>query len=171
MSKLQKDIRGKLYIFDKEKNIRKYSCSNLLINQKKLSFHRYEAAAVQIFNSKVSEYFTFTPEFGRFEAFTDLFDYVEFWLNQNKIPITSVNLSVDEMSVLIYKIDLDTMKLLEEKERISGSECLIYEYREVEKSFFDPVKNKNIMTKEWGWYETLDEDKEKVEYEDIDPQF
>ena len=147
--------------------MREYSCCNLWINEKVLSFNKYEGAAVEIFNKKVTEYFTFTPQFGRFEGFTDLFNYIEFWLKENDILITSVDVSVCELSALIFKIDLETMQLGEEIERISGSEFHTYGYREEEKVFFD--KDSDVTVKEWGWYEVSSE--EEYEYEDIDPQF
>ena len=170
MTKLEKDIKGREYFFWEEKNMREYACCNLWLKEKVLSFNKYEGAAVEIFNTKVTDYFTFTPQFGRFEGFTDLFNYVEFWLKENEIPINSVNVSVSELSALIYKIDLDTMELGEEIERISGSEFLTYGYREEEKVFFDQDKHSDVTAKEWGWYEVSSED-EEYEYEDIDPQF
>ena len=60
------------------------------------------------------------------------------------------------------------MELGEEIERISGSECFTYGYREEEKVFFG--QDKDFTAKEWGWYEVSYEDQED-EYEDIDPQF
>ena len=172
MAKLAKDIQGREYIFNEEKNMREYACSNLWIKEKELSFHKYVGAAVEIFNNEVCEYFTFTPQFGKFEGFTDLFDYVEFWLKENNIELTEVSVKVDEMSALIYKIDLVTMDLGETKERISGSDCITYEYRKIEKSFFDPNNDKKLKEEEWGWYEVIDEGTlEDYEYDDIDPQF
>ena len=170
MSKLEKDIKGREYIFCEEKNIREYACCNLWIKEKVLSFNKYEGVAVEIFNKEVTDYFTFTPQFGRFMGFTDLFNYVEFWLKENEIPITSVNVSVCELSALIYNIDLASMELGEEIERINANQCFNYGYREEEKVFFDQYKDKNISAKEWGWYEVSSED-EEYEYEDIDPQF
>ena len=169
MSKLEKDIKGREYIFCEEKNMREYACCNLWIKEKVLSFNKYEGAAVEVFNKEVTDYFTFTPQFGRFEGFTDLFSYIEFWLKENEILITSVNVSICELSALIFKIDLDTMELGEEIERISGSESFAYAYREEEKIFLDQDKDKDISAKEWGWYEISNE--EEYEYEDIDPQF
>ena len=167
MSKLEKDRNGREYIFCKEKNMRAYACCNLWIKEKVLSFNKYEAAAVEIFNNELTEYFTFTPQFGRFEGFTDLFNYIEFWLKENEILITSVDVSVCELSALIFKIDLETMELGEEIERISSSECFTYVYREEEKIFFN--QDKDVTAKEWGWYEVSCD--EEDEYEDIDPQF
>jgi len=168
MSNLEKDIQGREYIFCEEKNMKEYACCNLWIKEKVLSFNKYEGAAVEIFNKEVTEYFTFTPEFGKFEGFMDLFNYVEFWLKENEILITSVDVRVCELSALIFKIDLDTMELGEEIERISGSECFTYRYREEEKVFVDKDNN-NVTAKEWGWYEVSYE--EEYEDEDIDPQF
>tara|TARA_B100000925_G_C21953273_1_gene449974 strand:- start:564 stop:1139 length:576 start_codon:yes stop_codon:yes gene_type:complete len=170
MSKLKKDIKGREYIFCEEKNMREYACCNLWNKEKVLSFNKYEAAAVEIFNNDVTEYFTFTPQFGRFEGFTDLFNYIEFWLKENEILFTKVDVNVYELSALIFKIDLETMELGLEIERISGGECFTYRYREEEKSFFDINNNKDLTVKEWGWYEVSYED-EEYEYEDIDPQF
>tara|TARA_B100000212_G_scaffold46501_1_gene30009 strand:+ start:1485 stop:1997 length:513 start_codon:yes stop_codon:yes gene_type:complete len=170
MSKLEKDIKGREYIFCEEKNIREYACSNLWIKENILSFNKYEGAAVEIFNNEITEYFTFTPEFGRFEGFKDLFTYIEFWLKENEIIFTKVHIIVCELSALIFYIDLETMELGREIERISGSECFTYGYREEEKSFFDKDNNKDLTSKEWGWYEVSNEE-EEYEYEDIDPQF
>ena len=170
MSKLEKDIKGREYIFCEEKNIWKYACSTLWIEEKILSFNKYEGAAVEILNNKVSEYFTFKPQFGRFEGFVDPFDYIEFWLKKNKIPLTSADVNICELSVLLYKIDLETMELGEEKERISGGEHFTYRFKEVEKAFFDKNLDEHVITKEWGWYEVIEEEEED-EFEDIDPQF
>ena len=170
MSKLEKDMKGREYIFCEEKNMREYACCNLWIKEKLLSFNKYESAAVEIFNKEVTEYFTFTPQFGRFEGFTDLFDYIEFWLKENEILMNSVNVSFCELSALIFAIDTDTMQLGEEIERICGSEFFNYVYREEEKVFFDQDKEKYITAKEWGWYEVSYDDEENG-YEDIDPQF
>ncbi len=130
MSNFQKDIKGREYIFCKEKNAMEYACCNLWINEKVLSFNKFEGVAVQILNSKLSEYFTYTSQFGRFEGFTDLFNYIEFWLKNNEIELTTVDVTLSELSALIYEIDLETMELGEEKERISAGECLTYRYRE-----------------------------------------
>ena len=170
MSKLEKDINGREYIFNEDKNIREYACCNLWIKEELLSFNKYESAAVEIFNNELTEYFTFTPQFGRFEGFTDLFSYIEFWLKKNDILLTKVNVTVDELSSLVYKINLENMKLYEEIERISGRGFFTYEYREEEKVFFDQDKIEDITIKEWGWFEVSDE-KEEYENEDIDPQF
>ena len=170
MSKLEKDINGREYIFNEDKNIREYACCNLWIKEELLSFNKYESAAVEIFNNELTEYFTFTPQFGRFEGFTDLFSYIEFWLKKNDILLTKVNVTVDELSSLVYKINLENMKLYEEIERISGRGFFTYEYREEEKVFFDQDKREDITIKEWGWFEVSDE-KEEYENEDIDPQF
>ncbi len=90
MSKFEKDIKGREYFFCQEKNMREYACCNLWMKEKVLSFHKYEAAAVEIFNNELTEYFTFTPQFGRFEGFTELFNYIEFWLKENEILFTNV---------------------------------------------------------------------------------
>ena len=170
MPKFNKDINGREYIFCEEKNIREYACCNLWIKEKVLSFNKYEGAAVEIYSNEITEYFTFTPQFGRFEEFTDLFNYIEFWLKESEIPINTVDVTVCELSALSYKVDLETMELGEEKERISGSECFTYGYREELKVFFDKDNEKDIISKEWGWYEVSDEI-EEYDYEDIDPQF
>ena len=150
--------------------MREFACCNLWIKEQLLSFNKYEGVAVEIFNQEVTYYFTFTPQFGRFEGFTDLFNYVEFWFKENEILITSVDVNVCELSALIFKIDLDTMELGEEIERISGSECFTYRYREEEKVFFNQDKEKDFTVKEWGWYE-ISYDEEENEYDDIDPEF
>ena len=134
-----------------------------------LSFNKYKSAAVEIFNNELTEYFTFTPQFGRFEGFTDLFTYIEFWLKKNDILLTKVNVNFDELSSLVYKINLENMKLYEEIERISGRGFFTYEYREEEKIFFNQDKEKDVIAKEWGWYEVYDDEGNK--YEDIDQQF
>ena len=170
MSKLEIDMKGREYIFCEEKNMREYACCNLWIKEKVLSFNKYEGAAVEIFNNEVTEYFTFTPQFGRFEGFTDLFQYLEYWLKENEILLSKVEVSVCELSALSYSIDLKTMELGEEKERILGSESFTYEYREEEKIFFDQVNHEDVISRDWGWYEVSNEDKE-YEYEVIDPQF
>jgi len=170
MSKLEQDINGREYIFYEDKNMREYACCNLWMKEKVLSFNKYEAVAVEIFNNELSEYFTFTPQFGRFEGFTDLFNYLEYWLKENEIFLTQVSISICELSALIYKIDLETMILGEEIERICGSDRFTYGYREEEKIFFNKDNNEEVTVKEWGWYQVSDED-EVYEYEDIDPQF
>ena len=170
MSKFRKDIQRREYYFCEEKNIMQYNCSNLWIKEKVLSFNKFEAASVEIFNNQITEYFTFTPQFGRFQEFTDLFNYLEFWLKEHQIPLKEVYVTICELSALVYKIDLDTLELGEEIERISGIDHFTYSYRAEEKIFFDQDKDEDISALEWGWYEVSDED-EEFEYEDIDPQF
>ena len=170
MPNLEKDIKGRDYFFCKEKNKREYACSNLWIKENLLSFNKFEGAAVEIFNNELTEYFTFTPQFGRFEKFIDLFNYIEFWLKENEILLSTVYIRVCELSALTYRIDLSTMELCEEKERICGSECFTYRYRQEEKTFFNLDNNEDVTLREWGWYEVSDEF-EEYEYEDIDPQF
>ena len=170
MTKVEKDIKCREYNLNEDKNIREYACCNLWIKEELLSFNKYESAAVEIFNNELTEYFTFTPQFGRFEGFTDLFTYIEFWLKENEILLSTVDVSVCELSALIYEIDLETMELGEEKERINGSDFFTYGYREEEKTFFDQDYARDITSKEWGWYE-ISEENEEYEYDDIDPQF
>ena len=172
MSKFEKDIKGREYIFHEKKDMKEYACCNLWIKEKLLSFNKYEGAAVEIFSNQLTEYFTFTPQFGRFEGFTDLLNYLEFWLKENEILLDTVDVTVNELSALVYKIDLGTMELGEEQVRISGSEYLTYRYKEVEKIFFDQDNDENVTTKDWGWYEVSDKEKGyEYDYEDIDPQF
>ncbi len=170
MPKLEKDIKGREYIFCQEKNLRQYPCSNLWIHEKVLSFNKYEGAAVEIFNNEITEYFTFTPQFGRYEGFSDLFTCIEFWLKENEIMFKTVDINVCELSALIYGINLNTLELSEEKERILGSEYVIYRYREEEKVFSDRDKYEDVTSREWGCFAIYDEE-EEYEYEDIDPQF
>ena len=87
------------------------------------------------------------PQFERFVGFTDLFDYVEFWLKEKETFFTLVDVSVCEFSALIFKIDLETIELVEEIERICGNECFTYGYREEYKMFFGQDKDKNVTTK------------------------
>ena len=62
MSNLEKDIKGREYIFCEEKNMREYACCNLWIKEKVLSFNKYHhGAAIEIFSKEVTDYFTFTP--------------------------------------------------------------------------------------------------------------
>ena len=91
-------------------------------------------------------------------------------MKENHILVTSVDVIICELSALVYKIDLETMELGEEQERISGNEFFMYRYIKEEKIFFDQDNNKDVTSKEWGWYEVSYED-EEYEYEDIDPQF
>ena len=91
-------------------------------------------------------------------------------VKKNKIPITSADVNIFELSALLYKIDLETMELGEEKERISGGEHFTYRFKEVEKAFFDKNLDEHVITREWGWYEVIEEEVED-EFEDIDPQF
>ena len=90
-------------------------------------------------------------------------------MKENGILLNNVFVTVGELSALIYKIDLETMELGEEKERINGSEYLTYVYREEENIFSNLDNCENITSREWGWYQVFEE--EEYEYEDIDPQF
>ena len=77
------------------------------LKKKYYLLNKYDAAAVEILNNEITEYFTFTPQFGRFEGFIDLFNYVEFWLKGNEILFSTVYVNVCELSALIYNIDLE----------------------------------------------------------------
>ena len=165
MAKDEVDIKGREYTFYEEEGKREYACSNLWIKEKRLSFHKNEGAFVEICSAEFSEYFAWTPQFGKCEGYIDLFEYVESILNANNIPIQSVDVVVDEMRCFIFNIDIETGELGEEivEERGIGSDCTTYEYRQEESSFYDPDKDEYVTAKEWGWFEVPDEDPEEDE--------
>ena len=167
------DSKGREYFFYEEEGKREYACSNMWLKEKRLSFFKNEGAFVDICSSEFNEYFAWTPQFGKCEGYDDLFKYVESILNANNIPIQSVDVTVDEMRLFIFNVDVETGELGEEivEERISGRDCPTYEYRQEESSFYDPDKDEYVTAKEWGWFEVPDEDEEEEEEdedEDVD---
>ena len=168
MAKDEVDIKGREYTFYEEEGKREYAGANMWVKEKILSFWKNEGAFVEICSIEFNEYFAWTPGFGKCEGYTDLFEYVESILNANNIPIQSVDVMVDEMRRFLFNVDVETGELGEEivDERVSGSDCPTYEYRQEESSFYDPDKDEYVTSKEWGWFEVPDEDPEEDEEEE-----
>ena len=83
---MPKDFRNIEYHTNQDGDgLRYYACSTLNTNRKELRFHKNKGAIVQIRwevklgkdIKNVSETFNFTPEFGEFVEYQNLFDYMK----------------------------------------------------------------------------------------------
>ena len=90
---MAKDFRNIEYHTNQDGDgVRYYGCSTLNTKRKELIFHRNKGAIVQmkwelnIGNDikNISETFNFTPEFGEFVEYTNLFDYINHVCSKEK---------------------------------------------------------------------------------------
>ena len=90
---MAKDFRNIEYHTNQDGDgVRYYACSTLNTKQKELIFHKNKGAIVQMRLAvsldkdikNLSETFNFTPQFGEFVEYTNLFDYINHICLQEK---------------------------------------------------------------------------------------
>ena len=120
---MTKDFRNIEYHIspDGEGNgVRYYACSKLNTKQKELIFNKNKGAIVQIrweVNvgkdiKNLSETFNFTPQFGEFVEYTNLFDYINYVCRkEKKMNMKIIDLQVSWMKIFVFKINPLTLKL------------------------------------------------------------
>ncbi len=100
--------------------VRYYACSTLNPKRKELIFHKNKGAIVLIkweFHigkdiKNLSETFNFTPEFGKFVEYQNLFDYINQMCRKEKnMNMKIVDLQVSWQKELLFKINPLTLEL------------------------------------------------------------
>ena len=118
---MAKDFRNIEYHTNQDGDgVRYYACSTLNTKQKELIFHKNKAAIVQIkWEVKLGkdiknliETFNFTPEFGEFVEYQNLFDYINQVCRKEKnMNMKIVDLQVSWQKDFVFKINPVTLKL------------------------------------------------------------
>ena len=120
MAKDFRNIEYHLRPDDDENGFRYYACSKLNPRQKELIFNKNKGAIVQIrweVNlgkdiKNLSETFNFTPQFGEFVEYTNLFDYINHLCRkEKKMNMKIIDLQVSWMKIFVFKINPLTLKL------------------------------------------------------------
>ena len=100
--------------------VRYYACSKLNTKQKELIFNKNKGAIVQIRwevklgkdIKNLSETFNFTPQFGQFVEYQNLFDYLnDLCLKEKKLNMEIINLQVAWQKQFLFKINPSTLEL------------------------------------------------------------
>ncbi len=118
---MAKDFRNIEYHTNQDGDgLRYYACSTLDTKQKELIFHKNKGAIVKIrweVNigkdiKNVSETFNFTPQFGEFVEYINLFDYLNH-INrkEKKINMKIIDLQVTWQKEFVFKINPSTLEL------------------------------------------------------------
>ena len=112
------------------KKIEKYGVANLFpdSNPPEISFHKRFAADVDFGNDS----FTFTPKFGDFKEFDDVFVYLTKYIEDNKLE--KLHVEIDWLRTCIYEIDPETLEI-GEFVKSEGSVFEIYEWNNKTKDF------------------------------------
>ena len=118
---MAKDFRNIEYHTNQDGDgVRYYGCSTLNTKRKELIFHRNKGAIVRmkwevnIGNDikNISETFNFTPEFGEFVEYTNLFDYINHVCRkEKKMNMKIIDLQVSWQKNFLFKINPVTLKL------------------------------------------------------------
>tara|TARA_S200000501_G_C20550107_1_gene624011 strand:- start:97 stop:528 length:432 start_codon:yes stop_codon:yes gene_type:complete len=118
---LAKDFRNIEYHTNPDGNgVRYYACSTLNTKQKELIFHKNKGAIVQIrweVNigkdiKNLSETFNFTPQFGEFVQYENLFDYLNVVCHkEKKMNMRIIDLQVSWQKQFLFKINPSTLEL------------------------------------------------------------
>ena len=100
--------------------VRYYACSILNTKQKELIFNKDKGAIVQIRwevdvdkeIKNISETFNFTPQFGEFVQYKNLFDYLnDLCHKEKKLNIRIIDLQISWQKQFLFKINPSTLEL------------------------------------------------------------
>ncbi len=118
---MAKDFRNIEYHTNKDRDgIRFYACSTLNTKRKELIFHENKGAIVEIIwevnigkdIKNLRETFNFTPEFGGFVEYQNLFDYInQVCRKEKKMKMKIINLKVSPQKLFLFKINPLTLEL------------------------------------------------------------
>ena len=120
---MAKDFRNIEYHTNQDGDgVRYYACSTLNTKRRELSFHKNKGAIVQIKwevpigkdIKNLSETFNFTPEFGEFVEYTNLFDYTNQECRKEKnihMNMKIIDLQVSWQKEFLFKINPITLEL------------------------------------------------------------
>ena len=118
---MAKDFRNIEYHTNQDGDgLRYYACSTLHSKQEELIFHKNKGAIVQIrwevhFGNGIenlSETFNFTPQFGEFVEYTNLFDYINHACGkEKKMKMKIIDLQIAWQKQFLFKINPSTLEL------------------------------------------------------------
>ncbi len=111
---MAKDFRNIEYHTNQDGDgVRYYACSTLNTKRKELIFHENKGAIVQMRweisigedIKNLSETFKFTPQFGEFVEYQNLFDYINQVCSKEKMNMKIVDLQVSWQKDFVFKIN------------------------------------------------------------------
>ena len=111
---MAKDFRNIEYHTNQDGDgVRYYACSTLNTKRKELIFHKNKGAIVQMRwevsigedIKNLSESFKFTPQFGEFVEYQNLFDYINQVCRKEKMNMKIVDLQVSWQKNFVFKIN------------------------------------------------------------------
>ena len=111
---MAKDFRNIEYHTNQDGDgLRYYACSTLNTKRKDLIFHKNKGAIVQMRwevsigedIKNLSESFKFTPQFGEFVEYQNLFDYLNQVCRKEKMNMKIVDLQVSWQKDFVFKIN------------------------------------------------------------------
>ena len=117
---MAKDFRNIEYHTNQDGDgVRYYACSTLNTKRKELIFHKNKGAIVQMRwevsigedIKNLSETFNFTPQFGEFVEYQNLFDYINQVCRKEKMNMKIVDLQVSWQKDFVFKINPLNLKL------------------------------------------------------------
>ena len=117
---MPKDFRNVEYHTNQDGDgVRYYACSTLNTKRKELIFHKNKGAIVQMRwevsigedIKNLSESFKFTPQFGEFVEYQNLFDYINQVCRKEKMNLKIVDLQVSWQKDFVFKINPLNLKL------------------------------------------------------------
>ena len=120
MAKDFRDIEYHISPDGEENGVRYYACSILNTKQKELIFNKNKGAIVQIRwevdvgkgIEDLIETFNFTPQFGEFVEYSNLFDYINHTCGkEKKMKMKIIDLQVAWQKQFLFKINPSTLKL------------------------------------------------------------
>ena len=147
---MKRDLHNRKYI--EEDNIRFYDCAQLYLKKKELIFYKNLGAKVKIiwytnypmrFFENKSESFIFTPDFGRFIGYQNLFKYInDVWYPKKNLYQFELELKIDWQKELLFKIDIE--KLILEDLWISDLEEKIISYKFISGKWIQEAETKDL---------------------------
>ena len=111
---MAKDFRNIEYHTNQDGDgVRYYACSTLNTKRKEIIFHKNKGAIVQMRwevsigedIKNLSENFNFTPQFGDFVEYQNLFDYINQVCRKEKMNMKIVDLQVSWQKDFVFKIN------------------------------------------------------------------
>ena len=117
---MAKDFRNIEYHTNQDGDgLRYYACSTLNTKRKELIFRKNKGAIVQMRwelsigedIKNLIETFNFTPEFGEFVEYQNLFDYINQLCRKEKMNMKIIDLQVSWQKEFLFKINPMTLEL------------------------------------------------------------
>ena len=109
------DSKNREYM--QESDVRYYKNAKIDLRTNEILFDENEGAILQVQlknkNSKNNKFkkIYFTPNFGDYYAYTNLFNYInEVWCLKNKVNKSDINLNVSYQKLFLFRVDPETLE-------------------------------------------------------------